>query len=62
MDVQTAAKILGVSEERVRKLCQAGRLGEKIAGVWIIREDELREYLKIRRGPGRPPSTDKADD
>lgn len=55
MTVAEVAIELGVSEERVRKLCQQGRIGTKIAGVWLIEREELERFKKRRRGPGRPP-------
>lgn len=58
MTVAEVAVELGVSEERVRKLCQQGRMGTKIAGVWLIEREELERYKKRRRGPGRPPKDD----
>lgn len=62
MDVAQAAVELNVSEERVRKLCQQGRFGRKIAGVWIITRSELDEYKRGRRGPGRPRESADPDD
>jgi excisionase family DNA binding protein len=56
MTVAEIAKKLGVSEERVRKFCQQGRMGEKVAGVWLIDRDEFNTFKKTYTGkPGRPP-------
>ena len=34
-----AAKELGISERRVRKLLEEGRIkGKKIGGTWVVRE------------------------
>lgn len=54
MTVSEAAIELELSEERIRKLCQGGRLGEKVAGVWLITREQLNEFKNNRRGPGRP--------
>jgi excisionase family DNA binding protein len=55
MTVTEVANELGVSEERVRKLCQAGRMGEKVAGVWLITRDEFETFKNSYTGnPGRP--------
>lgn len=55
MTVSEAAIELNVSEERIRKLCQAGRIGEKVAGVWLISRDEFEAFKKTYTGkPGRP--------
>lgn len=48
-----AARILGVTPERVIALIKAKRLpAEKVSGVWIIKESDL-ELVKDRK-PGRP--------
>lgn len=42
-----AAKILGRSQELVRKLCQAGKIkATKINQYWAIKEGDLQCYLK----------------
>ena len=51
-DTKTAGKKLGISERRVRALCDAGRLGTQIAGRWVITEAELRAFKP--RPTGRP--------
>jgi excisionase family DNA binding protein len=56
MTVKEVAEELGISEERVRKLCQQGRMGEKVAGVWLITRDQFQAFLETYTGkPGRPP-------
>lgn len=60
MTVAEVAKALDLSEGRVRVLCQQGRLGQRVAGVWLITAAELDAFKRTRRGPGRPPS-DKAE-
>ena len=60
MTVAEVAKALGLSEGRVRVLCQQGRLGQRVAGVWLITTAELDAFRRARRGPGRPRG-DKAE-
>ncbi|HHY44802.1 MAG TPA: helix-turn-helix domain-containing protein [Firmicutes bacterium] len=49
-----AAAMLGVTEMRVRKLCQDGRMGYKVRqdGQWIIPLRDVEGFQ--RRKPGRP--------
>lgn len=49
-----AAEILEVSADRIRALCQAGRMGQKVGWSWIISEQDI-ERNRIRE-PGRPKS------
>jgi len=56
MTVAQVAAELGVSEEYVRKLCQAGRLGAKVGRQWLIAREELEAFKATRRRPGRPPA------
>ena len=56
MLVSDVADKLGISEERVRKFCQAGRMGTKVGVQWLITPEEFEEFLKTYPGqPGRPP-------
>lgn len=50
-----AAELLGVSPNRIRALCQQGRMGQKVGWSWIITETDI-ERNRIRR-PGKPPKT-----
>lgn len=53
INTQTAAKVLGINNSRVRQLILAGRLpAKKIGRDWIIREKDLEKV--IVRKPGRP--------
>jgi excisionase family DNA binding protein len=56
-----AAKILGVSERRVRQFCIAGRLGLKVGGRYTIDSEELQKFMEKPRPPGRPPRTPPTD-
>lgn len=45
--VKQAAKELGISERRVRKLLAEGRIkGKKLDGTWVV----LKLYYKKKRG------------
>jgi excisionase family DNA binding protein len=56
LSVEDAARDLEVSTRFVSRLCKNGRLGKRLGGRYVISEDELREFKKTRRGPGRPRS------
>jgi excisionase family DNA binding protein len=56
LSVDDVAERLKVSSRFVRRLCQTGRIGKALGGRYVISEDELREFKKNRRGPGRPRS------
>ena len=51
---QEAADKLGVSLSRVHQFCQEGRLGQRVGNVYVIAEDDLREFARKPRNPGRP--------
>ena len=51
-DTKKAGRKLGISERRVRALCEEGRLGTQISGCWVISEAELRAFKP--RPTGRP--------
>lgn len=51
-DTKQAAKRLGISERRIRALCEAGRLGVQVAGRWVIMDNELQKFRS--QPPGRP--------
>ncbi len=53
-NVEGAAKRLGISPRRVRKLCMEDRLGEKVLGRYLIKVEELEEFAQQERVPGRP--------
>jgi len=53
LDTKTAAKRLGLSERQIRVFCEAGRLGTRVSGRWVILETELKTFK--RRPRGRPP-------
>ena len=49
-DAEAAAKRLRRSGRWVRKLCETGRLGTRIARSWVITEAELRAFKPHPRG------------
>ena len=51
MTTGQAGKRLGLSQRRVRALCDAGRLGTQVLGRWLITEAELRDFKP--NPPGR---------
>ena len=55
-----AAKKVGVSTVRMYQFCQEGRIGQKFGEVWMITQDEIEEFLKIKRKPGRPKNSDNS--
>lgn len=50
-----AAEILRLSTRQVRRYCVAGRIGQKVGGVWIINSEEIDAFVRSPRG--RPTST-----
>jgi excisionase family DNA binding protein len=55
LTIQQAAERLELSESRVRKLAQDGRLGRKVGRDWLFSEEELTAFLATPRPAGRPP-------
>lgn len=53
---EDVAARLRIRESLVRRYCQQGRIGRKIGDRWFITPEELREFRKIPRHPGRPKS------
>ena len=54
LDTNGAAKALGLSQIRVRQLCQDGRLGTLVGSRYVITAEEIERFKKIPRKPGRP--------
>jgi hypothetical protein len=48
-----ASAVLGVSAERVRQYCRAGRLGQRIGRNYLIRQSDARKFSPLPTG--RPP-------
>lgn len=52
-----AAKIAGISRQRINELAAMGRLGRQVAGrYWVFTREEVQEYMvqsKLNKG-GRP--------
>ena len=51
---QEAADKLGVSLRRVHQFLAEGRLGQRLGGVYVITDEDLRDFSKQPRHPGRP--------
>jgi excisionase family DNA binding protein len=49
-----AADRLGISEVRIRQLCQDGRLGRKIGRDWLFTAEEVESFRRQSRPTGRP--------
>lgn len=50
--------MLGASEAWVRRLLISQQLfGIKVGRVWGVYEEDLKSFMRVRRGPGRPPKT-----
>ena len=55
-----AAKLLGVSRQRVNELLNDGRMETvEVGGARFILEDSLVEFCKLERKEGRPPNLPK---
>lgn len=59
MDAKEVADVLGISVGRVRQLATRGsipgeRLGGPDRGVWVFNYDDVMEYARRPRRPGRP--------
>ena len=54
VSVADAAKIAGVSPERIRQLVASGKMGgEKKAGVWLVLKADAERFVRIPN-MGRP--------
>ena len=63
LTTKQVAEILGISRRGVHSLIRRGRLpAEKLGRDWIIRSNDLKQYQKTRRGPGRPPNNSPEKD
>ena len=48
---QETAELLGVSERTIREYIKSGRLvAQKIAGDWVISEDNIKAFLNGSKG------------
>lgn len=52
--VPDAARILGLSEVRVKQLAKAKRIGTMVAGRYLFSPDELKRFSRKNRPSGRP--------
>lgn len=54
VSVAEAARIAGVSAERIRQLVSQGKMqGEKKAGVWLVMKSDAEAFVRIPN-MGRP--------
>ena len=56
LTIDQAAKKLKVTPRRVRDFCREGRIGTRFGGCWMIDPDELKQFMKLPRKAGRPPT------
>jgi excisionase family DNA binding protein len=54
LTVYDAADYLGVSVRRVQQFAKEERIGEKQGRDWFFTREELREFKRAPRKPGRP--------
>lgn len=48
-----AAELLGVTEIRVRQLCQDGKIGRKFGNQWLLTSEEIERFKpNYKRTPG----------
>lgn len=51
-----AAKVLGVTEERVLQFCRDERIqARKMGREWVLLTASVAAFSKAKRPPGRPP-------
>ena len=61
LTVREAARLLCVSGQRVRQLCQDGTLGARRPGRdWLIPREHVLEYARSPRKPGPRPTHGEA--
>lgn len=59
LHTEDVALLLGVSTSRVRQILLSGelvaeRVGNRYRGYWRILPEQVENYKKIRKGPGKP--------
>jgi excisionase family DNA binding protein len=54
LSTKDAAKLLNVSQVRVRQFCQEGRIGQRVGNRYLILRDEIVDFLRKDRPKGRP--------
>ena len=55
LSTQNAAQLLGVSEQRIRKMLATGQLeGSKLGRSWMVSEQSIQERKQAGIRPGRP--------
>lgn len=51
-DIKRAAERLGIAASTVRWYCTEGRLGSKVDGRFVITDEQIEEFSKVKHGPG----------
>lgn len=58
--VAEAADIAGVSPAYIRVMAASGRIrGERIGRSWVVLRDDVARFVRIGRGPAKPPAAKK---
>ena len=54
-----AARIMGISRQRINELASSGRLGRQVAGrYWVFTRDEVEAYMTLPKSKGGRPKED----
>jgi len=54
---QDVAAIAGIKYQMMLKHIKAGSIqGQKIGPAWVFTQEQVDNFIKSRRGPGRPPT------
>lgn len=56
LNITTAAELAGISRDMLRYYCEDGRgpKGEKIAGRWLFKPEDVKAWTPQKRDSGRP--------
>jgi hypothetical protein len=56
LNITSAAKMAGISRDMLLYYCNDGRgpKGEKIAGRWVFKSEDVRAWEPRKRDSGRP--------
>lgn len=60
LSTSEAAEALDLTEGLIARYCREGRLGQKVGNRWVIFRQELEQFEKIPRKPGRKPHKESA--
>jgi len=63
VNVVEAAEILGVHWETVKRMCREGRIpASKVHNMWLIDQDDLKEFASAYNDPHRGKRKQKTSD